>query len=166
MRLYHGSNCRITKVDLNFARRYMDFGTGFYLTQDFQRAVIMANRSTELKGEGSPEVNPFIFNPKSCPKDVKILEFKSNTWEWARFVMLNRDKSLDPPYEHEYDIVIGPVADSRIDPVIKEYKEEFGNGYLEPESLKVLAQRLKYSGTKYIQYCFCTPKALRYLIRD
>ena len=97
MRLYHGSNCRIIIVDLTYSRRYMDFGTGFYLTQDFQRAVIMANRSTELKGEGSPEVNPFIFNPKSCPKDVKILEFKSNTWEWARFVMLNRDKSLDPP---------------------------------------------------------------------
>lgn len=54
MKLYHGSNCRIVIVELSFSRRYMDFGAGFYLTPDFQRAVTMANRATELKGEGSP----------------------------------------------------------------------------------------------------------------
>ncbi len=166
MKLYHGSNCRIVTVELSYSRRYMDFGVGFYLTPDFQRAVTMANRATELKGGGSPEVNPFIFNPKTCTGDIKILEFKSNNWEWAKFVMLNRDRSLGTQYKHEYDIVIGPVADSKVDPEIKDYKEEFGEKYLEPKNLKILDQRLRYSGTKYMQYCFCTKRALKYLIRD
>lgn len=68
MRLYHGSNCRISKVDLSFSRRYMDFGPGFYLTPDFQRAITMANRAVALNGNGNPEINPFIFNKSCVPK--------------------------------------------------------------------------------------------------
>ncbi|MBD5356774.1 MAG: DUF3990 domain-containing protein [Bacteroides sp.] len=166
MKLYHGSNCKITLVNLAFSREYMDFGKGFYLTPDFQRAVTMANRSVELRGSGTPEINPFIFNRSSCPKDMVIKEFKSNTWEWAEFVMHNRDKLLIPPYNHGYDIVIGPVADSRVDAVITAYKKEFGHHYLRSENLKELAVRLKYPGSIYIQYCFCSEKALNFLFRD
>ena len=126
----------------------------------------MANRITELNNEGEPEINPFIFTRSTCPDDVRIKEFRQNDWEWAEFIMRNRDKSQNPPYAHNFDIVIGPVADSSVDPVIKEYREEFGEAYLEPDNLKVLASRLKYPGTPYIQYCFCTTKALNYLIRD
>ena len=75
MRLFHGSNCKITKVDLSFSRLFMDFGKGFYLTPDFQRALTMANRATELKNEGTPQINRFIFNRSSCPPDLKIKEF-------------------------------------------------------------------------------------------
>lgn len=97
MRLYHGSYCRITDIDLSKCRAFKDFGRGFYLTPDFGRAVTMANRSVVLNHSGSPEVNPYIFNKSSCPPDLKIKEFKSNNWEWAKFVMMNRDKHLTPP---------------------------------------------------------------------
>lgn len=166
MRLYHGSYCKIGEVDLTQSKKYKDFGTGFYLTPDFGRAVTMAFRSVELNDGGSPEVNLFIFNKSTCRDELRIMEFKTNSWEWARFVMLNRDKSLDPPYDHGFDIVIGPVADSSVDPEIARYREEFGEAYLEPENLKILAERLKYSGEKYIQYCFCTPRAIDFLIKD
>lgn len=167
MKLYHGSYCKIKVIDLSKAKKYKDFGLGFYLTNDFERAVKMALRSVALATiPGSPEVNPFIFNKSTCPEDIKIKEFKTNDREWAKFVMLNRDKSLNPPYKHEYDIVIGPVADSTVDPVIEAYKDEFGDDYLLPENLEVLATRLKYPGAKYTQYCFCTPKAIQLLIRD
>lgn len=166
MRLYHGSYCKIADVDFNHSKKYKDFGPGFYLTPDFNRAVTMAFRSVELHGGGSPEVNLFIFNKSACRAEVKILEFKTNDWEWARFVMMNRDKSLDPPYDHGFDIVIGPVADSSVDPEIERYRHEFGETYLDPMNLKVLAGRLKYSGEKYIQYCFCTPRAIKFLIKD
>lgn len=165
MRLYHGSYCRITAIDLKKCRKYKDFGSGFYLTPDFGRAVTIANRSVVLNHSGSPEVNPFIFNKSRCPKDLKILEFKTNNWEWALFVMLNRDKTKIPPYSHEYDIVIGPVADSSVDSEIEEYKREFGDEFMFEENLKVLAERLKYRG-RYVQYCFCTEKALNHLIKD
>lgn len=165
MRLYHGSYCRINEIDLSKSRNFKDFGKGFYLTPDFSRAVTMANRSVVLNLSGTPEINPYIFNKSSCPPDLIIREFKSNNWEWAKFVMMNRDKSLNPPFKHSFDIVIGPVADSSVDREIQEYKREFGDKYLLPQNLKILAMRLKYHNT-YIQYCFCTAKAIANLIHD
>lgn len=166
MRLYHGSYCKITAIDLTQSKKYKDFGTGFYLTPTFARAVKMAYRSVELNGGGSPEVNPFIFNKSTCSKEVKIKEFKTENWEWAKFVMMNRDKSFVPPYDHGYDIVIGPVADSSVDAEVRRYKEEFKEECLNPDNLRILAKRLKYSGERYTQYCFCTEKAVMCLIRD
>lgn len=166
MRLFHGSYCKILEINLAHSRKYKDFGAGFYLTPDFGRAVKMAMRSVELNHQGEAEVNPFIFNKSSCSAELRIKEFKTANWEWAEFVMRNRDKSSIPPYEHGYDIVIGPVADSRVDPIIKDYKEEFENDYLNRENLEVLARRLIYPGNKYIQYCFCTERALQQLIND
>lgn len=165
MRLYHGSYCNITDIDLDKCRCYKDFGKGFYLTPDFARAVTMANRSVVLNQSGHPEVNLYIFNKSACSTDLKIKEFKSNNWEWAEFVMMNRDKSMIPPYEHGYDIVIGPVADSSIDPEIDAYRQEFGNDFLKPKNLKILAMRLKYHNN-YTQYCFCSKKAIETLIHD
>ncbi len=165
MRLYHGSYCKITKVDLRQCRLYKDFGAGFYLTPDFGRAVTMANRSVILNDQGTPEVNPFLFYKSKCPPDLRIREFKCSNWEWVEFVMKNRDKSFSPPYDHGYDIVIGPVADSNVDAEIAAYKNEYGTRYLAPDNLRVLAQRLKYTG-KYLQYCFCTERALEQLIKD
>lgn len=166
MRLYHGSYCQIERVELAHAKKYKDFGSGFYLTPDYGRAVKMAFRSVELNGDGEVEVNTFIFNKSACPQELSIKEFRNANWEWAEFVMRNRDKSQNPPYNHGYDIVIGPVADSVVDSVMETYKEEFGEDYLEPDNLKILAERLKYPGEKYIQYCFCTDAALQYLIND
>lgn len=165
MRLFHGSYCKIADIDLSKGRDYKDFGRGFYLTPDFSRAVTMANRSVVLNQAGSPEINPFIFNRSKCPNDLKIKEFKSTNWEWAAFVMMNRDKSFTPPFSHEFDIVIGPVADSSVDSVIAEYRRDFSDTYLLPSNLKILAERLKYHG-RYIQFCFCTSKAIEQLIRD
>lgn len=166
MRLYHGSYCKINEINLAFSRDYKDFGRGFYLTPDFSRAVTMANRSVILNNGGEAEVNPYIFYKSVCPNNLKIKVFKDNNWEWAEFVMKNRDKSQDPPYNHGYDIIIGPVADSVVDTVIETYKEEFGDRYLDRDNLRILASRLKYSGEKYIQYCFCTEAACRQPFKD
>lgn len=165
MRLYHGTYCRIYDIDLSKSRDYKDFGRGFYLTPDFSRAVNMANRSVVLNQSGAPEVNAYIFNKSSCHPDIKIKEFKSNNWEWAKFVMMNRDKSNKPPYVHEFDIVIGPVADSSVDSEISAYREEFGKDYLLSKNLKILAMRLKYHDS-YVQYCFCSARAIENLIHD
>ncbi|MDE6485358.1 MAG: DUF3990 domain-containing protein [Duncaniella sp.] len=166
MKLYHGSNRRITEVDLSFSRHYKDFGAGFYLTPDYARAVRMATRCAELEQIGLPEVNSFFFNRKQCVAHLKIKEFRHNDWEWAKFVMMCRDKSCAPPFAHDYDVVIGPVADSSVDPVIEEYRDEYGQDYLAPENLHILAARLRYSGAPYIQYCFCTKHSLNFLFPD
>lgn len=56
MILYHGSNKLITKIDLTKSKDFKDFGKGFYLTKDYSRAVAMAQRTTAIMGQGSPEV--------------------------------------------------------------------------------------------------------------
>lgn len=97
MILYHGSNQLITRIDLSKSKDFKDFGRGFYLTKDYTRAVAMAQRTTAIIGEGSPEVSPFIFNPSRCPIDVRIKKFDGRTAEWALFVLRNRERVLFMP---------------------------------------------------------------------
>lgn len=166
MILYHGSNQIITKVDLSKSKDFKDFGRGFYLTRDYSRAVAMAQRTTAIMGEGSPEVSPIIFNPSSCPQDVRIKKFDGRTAEWALFVLKNREKNPSHVYKHDYDIVIGPVADSRVDTILSEYRRGYGDAYSKTANLLKLAKQLKYPGSEYIQYCFCTENGIKQLILD
>lgn len=166
MILYHGSNKLITKIDLTKSKDFKDFGKGFYLTRDYSRAVAMAQRTTAIMGQGSPEVSPFIFNLAQCPVDVKVKKFESRTAEWALFVLKNRAKDYTHAFTHNYDIVIGPVADSRVDAILMEYKKSHGEDYDKIENLAKLAKQLKYPGSEYIQYCFCTEKGIEQLILD
>lgn len=166
MILYHGSNQLITKIDLSKSKDFKDFGRGFYLTKDYKRAVAMAQRTTAIMGVGSPEVSPFIFYPSKCPADVRIKKFDGRTAEWALFVLRNREKEQPITFKHEYDIVIGPVADSRVDALLSEYRRSYGDSYTHESNLAKLAKQLKYPGSEYIQYCFCTEKGINQLILD
>ncbi|MEE3417063.1 MAG: DUF3990 domain-containing protein [Prevotella sp.] len=166
MILYHGSNQLITRMDLSKSKDFKDFGRSFYLTKDYTRTVAMAQRTTAIMGDGSPEVSPFIFNPSRCPADVRIKKFDGKSAEWALFVLRNREKSTLHAYKHDYDIVIGPVADSRVDAILQEYRRSYGNAYANSTNLNKLAKQLKYPGPEYIQYCFCTEKGIKQLILD
>ncbi|TCP96012.1 uncharacterized protein DUF3990 [Cricetibacter osteomyelitidis] len=61
MRLYHGSNEKIIRPDLNKGRNPLDFGAEFYLTSDRQQAVQWAVRKTERLSSGIPIVNMYEF---------------------------------------------------------------------------------------------------------
>lgn len=166
MKLYHGSNQLVTQIDLSKSKSFKDFGRGFYMTRDYSRAVVMAQRTTTIEASGSPEVIPYLFYLDRCPADICIREFKTRTAEWALFVLKNRDRKRIPPFVHNYDIVIGPVADSRVDTLLEAYKEQYGPAYDLPENLQKLSQKLKYPGPDYIQYCFCTQKGIEQLVLD
>ncbi len=59
MRLLHGSNVEIDNPDLNKCQAKNDFGRGFYLTPQWQRAYLMAKRRAAREG-GMTVVNPFL----------------------------------------------------------------------------------------------------------
>ena len=164
--LYHGSNMRIERIDLSFSRYYRDFGKGFYLTPDYGRAVRMATRTHEIRNFGTPTVNDFRFDRKSCGAEIRIKEFLFNTAEWALFILENRYRNRINKFSHVFDIVIGPVADSPVDITLRDYMLEFGNEYGKTENLELLAKKLIYPGKTYTQYCFCTEKSLKYLIKE
>ena len=50
MKLYHGSNADIDRIDLTRGLRYKDFGKGFYLTPSRDTAVRMAQKKARLFG--------------------------------------------------------------------------------------------------------------------
>ncbi|GFI14086.1 hypothetical protein IMSAGC008_01636 [Muribaculaceae bacterium] len=124
MILYHGSNVAIEKIDLARCRPYKDFGKGFYLTDIRHQAERMAARTTKMF-RGEPVLTSFEFDLDSAVRHgLKIKIFDSPDEEWARFVMANRDIDVEQP-SHDYDIVIGPVADDTIARLLRMFNENF-----------------------------------------
>ena len=116
MRLLHGSNTEIVKPDLAMCQSRNDFGRGFYLTPQWQRAYLMAKRRAGRDG-GQPVINPFLFYERAAIKHgLNIKRFKGFSAEWTKFIIFNRTA---PDFRHDYDIVIGPVADAFVDKEIE-----------------------------------------------
>lgn len=59
--LYHGSNIKITKIDLSKSKPFKDFGQGFYLSDDETQAMDMAKFKSSIE-DGSPIVTRFEFD--------------------------------------------------------------------------------------------------------
>lgn len=124
MKLYHGSNTIIESIDLSKCRPYKDFGKGFYLTDIQEQARRMAARTVRMFN-GIPTVTTFEFDlDKAIAEGLKILTFDAPDSEWARFVMQNRDINIEQP-SHDFDIVIGPVADDTISRLLRMFTENF-----------------------------------------
>ena len=149
MLLYHGSNVTVEKPNIIQSERTLDFGTGFYLTTDFEQAKRWAILTTSRKKEGIPTVIVFEIDDKV---NLKVLKFNGPDKEWLEFVTNNRKNKN---YKNDYDLIIGPVANDNTMPVINLYV----NGvYNEKEALKrLLPQKLKD------QVVFKNTKALKYL---
>ncbi|MBQ2333000.1 MAG: DUF3990 domain-containing protein, partial [Prevotella sp.] len=110
MILYHGSNVAIDKIDLNLCKPYKDFGRGFYLTDIQSQAEDMAIRRVKLADWGSPIVTTYEFDERILnDKSINVLVFPSVSVKWAEFVLNNRDVN-HKGFTHDYDVVVGPVA--------------------------------------------------------
>ena len=62
MILYHGSNVGINAIDLSRGRRGKDFGKGFYLSPNYEQALMMAQRTVAREEEGEAVVTQFEFD--------------------------------------------------------------------------------------------------------
>ncbi len=154
MRLYHGSNIIIEQINLSKCRPYKDFGQGFYLTAIKEQAEQMARRTSAIYG-GEPIVTEFEFD-ESALSFLSVKMFKDPSEEWALFVMANRSKKNVQP-THDFDIVIGPVADDTIATLFR----NFDDGIID---LPMLVQGLKYKKVSS-QYLFHSAEAIKYLHR-
>ena len=152
MKLYHGSNTKIEKIDLSKCRPYKDFGQGFYLTEIKEQAETMSSRTAHIY-EGEPIVTEFEFDESALTK-LSVKQFDGPNEEWALFVLANRSKESQQP-THSYDIVIGPVADDDIAQLFR----NFNDGYI---NLAMLVEGLKYKKVSS-QYFFHTEAATKYL---
>lgn len=156
MKLYHGTNAEILRIDLKESRVGKDFGIGFYLTPDKQVAQRQAERKFEQYGIGEARVYEYTIDDNAL-KALKVLQFDSYTMEWARFVLMNR-KNRTRTQVHNYDIVIGPIADDVIGYQIRRVEE----GIITEEQF---LEEIKYHIVT-IQYMFATDMAIQLLQRS
>lgn len=113
----------------------------------------MSEIVTNREGFGFPFVTAFEFNSKAA-QDLNIKVFEAYTEEWANFILLNRQNKTNTQ-AHQYDIVIGPIANDAVGVQIRQYI----NNYISFENFK---ESIKFT-TPTIQYFFATEEALTYL---
>lgn len=153
MKLYHGTNQDIVSIDLKKGLRHKDFGKGFYLTPERDTAIRMAQKKARLFG-GSATLITYDWDEKSLNLlKVKVFPEIASV-DWFLFIDANRDRANVQPI-HDYDIVIGPIADDGVVLLLTNYRE----GVYSPEEAAKLLQ------DKYLdqQYYFGTEVSLQFL---
>lgn len=141
MTVYHGSYTVIKQPEIIKGRNTKDFGTGFYCT------IIREQAERWAKRYDTPVVNIYTVRMNTS---LKILEFKEMSEEWLDFIIDCRYGKI-----HDYDIVIGAMADDQIYNYISDYID----GIITREQFWSLA-KFKYPTH---QINFCTADALKCL---
>ena len=100
MTVYHGGYQIVQHPEIRKGRNTKDFGEGFYCTIIKEQAQRWARRYDM----GIVSIYDVIIN-----SDLNIKEFKEMTEEWLDFIIASRSGEA-----HDYDIVIGAMADDQI----------------------------------------------------
>ncbi len=139
--VYHGSYCKVEEPKLLDNKYTKDFGKGFYCTILKEQAIKWANKyDTKI-------INLYEYHENN---NLKIKEFTIMTEEWLDFIISSRNGE-----EHNYDIVIGAMADDQI----YNYITDLLKGEITREAFWELA---KFRHPTH-QIAFCTDEALKTL---
>lgn len=141
MTVYHGDYTAIQAPAIIIGRNTKDFGPGFFCT------VIREQAERWAKRYNTPVVSSSTVRLHA---DLKIFEFQTMTEEWLDFIINCRNG-----IPHDYDIVIGAMANDQIYNFIADYID----GIITREQFWSLAQ-FKYPTH---QINFCTESALKCL---
>ena len=141
MTVYHGGYQAEEKPEIRVGRNTKDFGVGFYCTIIKEQAQRWARRyNTKVVSIYEVRMN----------SGLKIKDFKEMTEEWLDFIIDCRSGK-----SHDYDIVIGAMADDQIYNFISDYMD----GVITREQFWTLA-KFKYPTHQIV---FCTERALQTL---
>lgn len=156
MRLYHGTNIDFGEILLSRCRPNKDFGQGFYLTDIRSQAEAMAVRRCEFEESGVPIVLEYELDESVFSGSVfDVLKFERVSAEWAEFILKNR--MAKGQQMHNYDIVVGPVADDGVVFQLNLYMQHL-------ITIETLVKELTYRQLNN-QYFFGTERAIQQLRR-
>lgn len=141
MTVYHGSYSAVKHPKIIKGKNTKDFGEGFYCTVIREQAERWARRYD------TPMLNTYTVRINTS---LRILEFKEMTEKWLDFIIQCRHGM-----SHEYDIVIGAMANDQIYNYIADYID----GIITRDQFWALA-KFKYPTH---QISFCTEEALKCL---
>ena len=156
MKLYHGTNKDFDRIDLLKSKPNKDFGRGFYLSADYGQALNMAQVKVEQLETGYPVVQSYLVEDDALDA-LHVLRFDGYSEEWAKFILLNRNNPTGKPV-HDYDVVIGPIANDRVGVQLWRYE----NHSIDPPTL---VHNLQHMKGVTIQYFFGTERAIKLLKR-
>ena len=112
MKLYHGSHIEVKNPKILTSSRVGDFGRGFYTTSSFEQARRWAQIRAMQEDLSAGVVTVFdLPDQLFVHPELQIKSFENADEVWLDFVLANR-KDVD--FEHEFDLVRGPVANDRV----------------------------------------------------
>lgn len=127
LKVYHESTYIVKEPNLTILNNRTDFGKGFYTTTDIEQAKKWARIKKKRLDRISPSkeskqyVNVYDFENDDA---LNVLNFEDATEEWLKFVFMNRQSN---ELAHQYDIVIGPVANDNLYQVLTGYEDGIYN---------------------------------------
>ena len=136
--VYHGSYCKVEKPEIKEGKYTKDFGVGFYCTILEEQAIKWAKKYE------TSVVNKYEYKEN---KNLSVKEFTIMTEEWLDFIIASRNG-----IKHDYDIVIGAMADDQV----YNYITDLINGTITRQAFWELA---KFRHPTH-QIAFCTEKSL------
>jgi len=129
--LFHGSNQAFDAVDLSKSRARRDFGHGFYTTTLRQQAEDWAVTVQKRHGGDAAYLYEYSFD---WADTLKAKIFQGLDLEWLEFI---KECRLSEDFKHDYDIVIGPVANDRTFQTLTLYLEGIYPAEFAIEQLKM-----------------------------
>jgi hypothetical protein len=152
MRVFHGTNVVIEHPKIINRHKTLDFGEGFYTTENEEQASKFAIKVCQRRSpELLPVVNCYEFNEDLSR--LAVLQFDSPNEQWLDFVVERRKgMALREPY----DVIIGPVANDDVFGTIVLYEA----GELDKdETIKRFRVKELYN-----QVVFCNEFVLKHLV--
>ena len=141
MTVYHGGYQAEKKPEIKEGYDTKDFGIGFYCMTVKEQAQRRARRyDTKIVSIYEVRIN----------SNLRIKDFKEMTEEWLDFIIDCRSEK-----NHDYDIVLGAMADDQIYNLISDHMD----GVITREQFWVFA---KFKYPTY-QIAFCTEEAVKCL---
>ncbi len=141
MTVYHGSFQAEPMPEQKPHEAAGDFGSGFYCS--------LIREQAERRARRYPKGTISVYDVK-LQSGLRMRDFKALSDEWLDFITASRNGKA-----HDYDIVIGPMADDQIYSCVA----DFMDGALTREQFWALA---KYRYPAY-QMAFCSAAALKCL---
>ena len=148
MILYHGSDTEIKNPISDRGRTDVDFGRGFYLTQDKRMTQKWAcNKAKSILNVYEAEIS-----------ELKIKNLKANE-EWLDYVIYNRTHEGNQPFDDtQYDIIIGLTVDDKIFAIIDLYSD----GIISKEQAVEVVNYMEYSNQVVFKNDIAIRKALAF----
>lgn len=139
--IYLGSFLKIDNPKIIMGKYNKDFGAGFYCTILESQAIRWAKKND------TPILNIYEYNENN---NLNIKEFTVMSEEWLDFIISCRNGKL-----HDYDIVIGAMADDQV----YNYISDLIDGVITRDAFWELA---KFKHPTH-QIAFCTDKSFETL---